>query len=138
MVSQKEIQVKLPLAAPKSLAPLASKSKASLPPLNIGGGLQSPIASNLANPVESKLSQLPNIESDTHETEFQSSETNMPNQNTEVDEVRAMMGQMSMGELPTSMQTRSPGPTNRSKLQMNIENSSMLPAGSNYAAHQQS
>lgn len=62
----------------------------------------------------------------------------MPNQNSTVDEVKALIGQMSMGELPMSMQSRSPGPTNRGKMQMNLENSSVMPADSNYAAHQQS
>lgn len=53
-----------------------------------------------------------------------------------MDEVQAMMGgdhNMSMAEMQTSMNTRSPGPTNRSnKLQMNLDNSSILPAESNY------
>jgi len=63
----------------------------------------------------------------------------MPREGQHLDEIEAMMGHAgSMAELQTSMYTRSPGPTNRSKLNMGMDTSSIMPAESNYAAHQQS
>lgn len=62
------------MAAPKNLAPITSKSKATLPPLTIPKISSSSVA---GNPFESKLSQIPNVESET-ETEFESHKTLMP------------------------------------------------------------
>ena len=87
------------LTAPKSLAPLASKSKATLAPLSL------PPAN-----IDSKLSQIPNIESE-NETEFESAKTLMPG-NGHVDEIGALLGHdKSLAEMKTSFNTRSPGPS---------------------------
>ena len=119
------------LAAPKSLAPINSKSKAKLTDLNLES-----VNTNIGkiNNLESKLSNLPNAESE-FDTEFESSKTNIPR--GKVDEINALLGQeRSMAELQTSINTRSPGPTNRSKLIQGVNSSSIMPADSNYAAHQ--
>ena len=124
------------MAAPKNLAPITSKSKATLPPLSIPKISSASVAGN--NPFESKLSQIPNVESET-ETEFESHKTLMPREGQKLDEVSALMGnERSMAELQTSLNSRSPGPTGRSKLNQAMEASSMIPAESTYDAHQQS
>ena len=58
----------------------------------------------------------------------------MPKDDDKVDEITAFMGNHhSMAELQTSMMTRSPGgPTDRSKLHMGLESSSILPSQSAY------
>ena len=65
------------LAAPKSLAPLASKSKATLPTLNMAGA-----GSNI---LESKLSHIPNVDS-SQDLEFESAKTLLP-KDGKVDEI---------------------------------------------------
>ena len=83
------------MGAPKSLAPLASKSKAVLPPLNMGGLETKKVQ-------DSKLShKIQNDESKSHnDTEFESSKTLMPRENTMLDEIGALMGHdRSMAEL---------------------------------------
>mmetsp|Transcript_6334 Transcript_6334/g.8481 ORF Transcript_6334/g.8481 Transcript_6334/m.8481 type:complete len:109 (-) Transcript_6334:911-1237(-) len=107
-----------------------------LPPLTIPKISSQSVAGT--NPFESKLSQIPNVESE-NETEFESHKTVMPRDNNKLDEVGALMGlgnERSMAELQTSMHSRSPGPTTRSKLNMAMEASSMMPAGSTYDVHQ--
>ena len=81
------------------------------------------------------MSQIPNNESE-NETEFESHKTLMPREHHKLDEIQALMGhERSMAELQTSINTRSPGPTTRSKMNMAMEASSMLPAESTYNAH---
>lgn len=110
------------LAAPKNLAPISSKSKATLEPLTLPG--------INGNNFDSKLSQRPNNESE-YETEFESAKTLMPSAG-KVDEIGALLGHdHSMAEMQT-MNTRSPGPSIRSnlhkKLQSPMEANSMMPA----------
>jgi len=85
-----------------------------------------------ANNLDSKLSQLPNLDSE-NETEFESSKTLMPRDGQQVDEIGALLGhERSMAELQT-MNTRSPGPSMRSNKLMGMKspldsNSVMIPA----------
>lgn len=82
------------MAAPKSLAPLASKSKAQMSTLDLNK------VGNLGmnnNNLDSKLSNLPNQESE-NETEFESNKTVMPH--GKLDEIQSLLGQeRSMAEL---------------------------------------
>ena len=126
------------LAAPMSLAPLASKSKATFKPLT----LQSNAIGGNENNFDSKLSQIPNMESE-NETEFESAKTLMPGDSHQVDEIGALLGyERSIAEMQT-MNTRSPGPSVRSNMHMGRSkspmdaNSLMMPVEgqSPYAAH---
>ena len=127
------------LAAPKILGPLASKSKLTLAPLTL------PSYQIGGNNIDSKLSQIPNIESE-NETEFESAKTLMPSSGQYVDEIGALLGhERSMAEMQTSLNSRSPGPSVRSNTKLQgmragLDSASvMMPAeGSTYAAHQQS
>jgi len=79
------------LSAPNNLAPLGSKSRGALPPLSLPGARQSqPDNSHVLFP-ESKLSIIPNMETD-YETEFESSNTQVPKENSNLDEIKALMG----------------------------------------------
>ena len=84
-----ESKVSPRLAAPKSLAPLASRSKATLEPMSLVMG---------NNNFESKLSRAVNDGSQ-DDTEFESSKTLMPKDN-QVDEITALLGhERSMADL---------------------------------------
>lgn len=129
------------LAAPKSLAPLTSKSKASLQPL-ILPSMGAAAASNQ----DSKRSQIPNA--DGSETEFESAKTLMPNQGQQLDEIGALLGyeKDQLDTMKTSQNARSPGASKLSKDTMAVLNTGANDAssvmhhaeGSTYAAHQPS
>ena len=80
------------LVAPKSLAPLASKSKSKIATLDLNN-----VGNMGMNNIDSKLSNIPNLESE-NETEFESNKTIMPR--GKVDEIQSLLGQeRSMAEL---------------------------------------
>ena len=100
------------MQAPLTLAPLASKSKATLQPINLPAPTS--MTNKSGNPFESKLSHIP-INNAIEEGEFESAKTLMPGTSGEVNEINALMGQdKSMADLATSLQSPG-GPTNRSK-----------------------
>ena len=88
-----------------SLAPINTKSKATLEPLSLPSSVK--VVGTGAIKPESKLSQIPNIESE-NETEFESAKTLMPKDNNQVDEIGALLGQEenSNAEMLTSINTR--------------------------------
>ena len=115
------------IAAPKNLAPLTSKSKATLPSLT-----PAPESTNF----ESKLSYIPNIDNSANELEFESAKTLVPNKDGQVDEIQALLGhEGSMADMATSMNTKSPN-HNPSKLNMAlIDSTSNAPVESTYGVN---